>query len=179
MARDSSGGRKSPSDLSDPPTVQYENQTKIVRERKQVVVDRELDAILDKHGTITTELILETAQDPSSKLHKFFDWDDSVAGQKWRRQQAYALVQASKYVAVLQTQENGPPTVLHGERVAVRRLVSSFRGEGFTMRPKALSDSDKRKAIIARKLSVLRGWVREAVDIPELKEICDLLKPMI
>jgi hypothetical protein len=143
----------------------------IVRERKQVVIDRELGELYEKHGTITTEIILEAARDADHALHKYFEWDDTLAAENWRKQQALHLIMASKMVVVLKEAQTGPPRVVHGERPEVRRLVSSFRGEGFKMRSEALSDDDQRAVIIERFRSRLKGWCRECVDIQELSTL--------
>lgn len=142
-----------------------------VRERKQVVVDREFDKLYAKHKTITTDLVLKAARDAKHPLHSFFEWDDTVAAEKYRQHQALQLIMASKMVVVLEQARNAPPQVVGASRPEVRRLVSGFRGEGFKMRNEALSDTEQRTVIVERYKSRLRGWCESTVDIPELSEI--------
>ena len=40
----------------------------------------------------TPEEILEKAKDPDSELHKCFEWDDTVAAEKYRLQQARTIM---------------------------------------------------------------------------------------
>lgn len=139
--------------------------TRVTRERKAVVVERELDAIYAENNTLSTELILEKARDEKHPLHAYFDWDDSVAAEKWRQTQALQLVMATKFAVVI----NGsvkPPQVVHG--TPVRKFVSAFKGEGFKMRNEALNEVDLRRAMIERRIGLLHSWCREAVDIDEL-----------
>lgn len=145
----------------------------VVRERKQVVVDRELDRIYKKHRTVTTELVVEAAKDADHPLHGYFEWDDGKAAQKYRHSQALQMIMASKMVVVLKDAGEGPPRVVHGERPEVRRLVSSFRGEGFKMRKEALSNDESRAVIVERFKARLRGWCESVVDIPELQDLRD------
>lgn len=156
--------------MSSKVTLAYEPTRR--REKKAIIVDREFDRLYAEHGTLTTDLVLETAKDEDHPLHKYFEWDDSVAAQKYRQAQATAMLLASKMVLLLQREENGiAPKVVSAERTEVRRLVAPFRGGGFKMRNAALSVEDERQALIERKKASLRGWCRETADIAELAEI--------
>jgi hypothetical protein len=137
------------------------------RERKQVVIDEALLALVRETGTLTTDLLLERAEDPRHPLHRYFEWDDSVAAKKYRQAQALAMIQANKVVATLIEQRKNAPALVVGA-YEVRGLVSPFRGEGFRMRTDALVEPDLRAAMIEKKYAVLRAWVRETVDIEEL-----------
>lgn len=46
---------------------------------------REIQQIGDQY---TPQDVLEYARDPQTELHKCFDWDNTTAAEKWRRQQA-------------------------------------------------------------------------------------------
>ena len=140
----------------------------VVREKKQVVVDRELNALYKKHGTVTEDIVIEAARKDSHPLHRYFEWDDSVAAQHWRKSQALSLIMASKMVVVLQKNTGAAPNVVRADQPEVRRLVSAFRGEGFKLRKDALADDGQRAAIIEKHKSRLRGWCRETIDIQEL-----------
>lgn len=56
----------------------------------------ELRAIWHRHGGLTPGLVLDEARDPEHPLHHRFDWADAVAGEKWRLQQAAALIRSVK-----------------------------------------------------------------------------------
>ena len=43
-------------------------------------------------GLITADGAVEAARDPTSILHREFEWDDTVAGHAYRLQQARALI---------------------------------------------------------------------------------------
>lgn len=53
-----------------------------------------LRAICDQHGSLTPALVVDAARDPEHALHSRFDWDDTVAAEKWRREQAGHLIRA-------------------------------------------------------------------------------------
>lgn len=51
-----------------------------------------LQAIRDEHGTLTPALVVDVARDPEHALHSRFEWDDSIAAEKWRIEQAGQLL---------------------------------------------------------------------------------------
>lgn len=60
---------------------------------------------------VTPENVLEVARDPSTELHKNFDWNNDTAAEKWRLQQARQFIQ----ILVVKTEkmEAVKPRVFH------------------------------------------------------------------
>jgi hypothetical protein len=52
----------------------------------------ELERINTIFGKLTPELIVDTAREKESTLHPLFDWDNSIAAEKWRLQQARTVL---------------------------------------------------------------------------------------
>lgn len=149
---------------------QLEYVGKEKRERKSVVIDRELERIYKKHKVVTVDIVLTEAQKPTHPLHSYFEWDDQAAAQKYRTVQAYSLIMASRFV--VQLVENGDTTTRQVTGTAnVRRLVNAFRGEGFKLRTDALKHAESRAAIVETKRSQLRSWCNSVIDIDELSEL--------
>jgi hypothetical protein len=57
-----------------------------------------LQQIYDRHAKLTPDLVVTEARDPSHPLHDRFEWDDAVAGEAWRREQAHQLIRSVKVV---------------------------------------------------------------------------------
>lgn len=57
-------------------------------------VAAEVRKLLAAHDGITPDILLETARKKTNPLHPLFDWDDSVAAEKWRTHQARKLARA-------------------------------------------------------------------------------------
>jgi hypothetical protein len=144
--------------------------TEVKRERKAVVVDRELERIYSQHQRITVDDVLADALNDESPLHSYFEWDDAAAGEKYRRVQAYSLIMSSKFIVQLVQDGKVEPRTI-SQSGQVRKLVSAFRGEGFRMRNEALADGEMRQAIIEGKKSVLRSWCESTIDIQELQPL--------
>ncbi len=150
-----------------------------LREKKTVIIEHELEKIEQKHGVVTPVQMLEEARNPSHALHRFFEWDDTVAAEKYRLTQATHYIMATKYVVVLQAQQNAPPLAVaaNAERtVQVRKLLPLSRGGGQVERDRALADQGARAYTVETKLGRLRGWCREASDIEELAPLREAIE---
>jgi len=55
-----------------------------------------LEGIYKEHGSLTPALVLSLAREPDHPLHKRFEWDDSVAGERYRLGQARHLITTVK-----------------------------------------------------------------------------------
>lgn len=64
----------------------------------------ELMAIREQRGVLSPAVVVEEAAAESHPLHSHFEWDDSVAGPKWRYHQAGQLIRS---VQVIYTRPNG------------------------------------------------------------------------
>jgi hypothetical protein len=58
----------------------------------------QLQQIYDQHGQLTPALVVDEARDENHPLHSRFQWDDAVAGESWRRQQAHELIRSVRVV---------------------------------------------------------------------------------
>ncbi len=56
------------------------------------IVGQELEAIQEEHGELTPDAIVDAARPDSNPLHKLFTWDDTVAGQLHRRNEARLIL---------------------------------------------------------------------------------------
>lgn len=141
----------------------------VKREKKQLIIDKAFEAMLKTHKTITVDMVIAEATKPDHPLHDLFEWDDTVAAEKFRKMQGYALILSSKFTVQLVQAENSHMKVLKSARV--RRLVNSFNGEGFKMRVDALKNNDDRNGLIEKKKAALRSWCASVIDIDELKPL--------
>ena len=62
-------------------------------------VERELERIRRLGGgMLTPQRVVKESEDPGSPLHDEFEWDDSIAGERYREQQARIIIQAVEIV---------------------------------------------------------------------------------
>lgn len=51
-----------------------------------------LKAVEDRHGRLTASAVVDAARDEESPLHARFEWNDGVAAERWRLEQARELI---------------------------------------------------------------------------------------
>lgn len=83
-------------------------------------VAQQLQSIYNENGTITPQLVVDTARDDAHPLHKHFQWDDSIAGELYRCNQAGQMI---RRVTITRTTTGG-------ENVVTRAWVSRTEIEG-------------------------------------------------
>jgi hypothetical protein len=146
-------------------TYKTKAEARHLRERKQDIVDRELEILTASLGHVpTSKEVLNAARGPKSVLHRFFEWDDGKAAEAHRLQQAGILLQSSEFI--VQMRENGST-----RRVAVRRFVLVNKKEPMRLRNEALGDAEAAETISTRAIGELRSWCRRYVDVVQLADI--------
>ena len=97
--------------------------------------------ILSIGESATPKQILDYARNPDTELHKCFEWDDSVAAEKYRLQQARTVVchlvcveerkQEPQVFRLMQTTENGyaPVSLIVRDKTEYEKLLDRARAE--------------------------------------------------
>lgn len=85
----------------------------------------QLQAIYETRGELTAKAVVDEARDPDSALHSRFEWDDSIAGERFREIQAGELIRSVK---VVERKPEDAPT-------SVRAFHSIPDKEGRSYRP--------------------------------------------
>jgi hypothetical protein len=60
-----------------------------------------LNELAQRYGQLTPERIVEEARQPSSPLHSYFEWDDKIAAERHRLNQARILLRTIVIVPVV------------------------------------------------------------------------------
>jgi len=58
----------------------------------------QLQQIYDTRGVLTPAIVVDEARHEEHPLHDRFEWDDAVAGEAWRREQAHELIRSVRIV---------------------------------------------------------------------------------
>ena len=85
-------------------------------------VAEQLQSIYESNGAITPQIVIDTAREESHPLHMHFVWDDSVAGELYRCNQAAQMI---RRVTIRRTNTDG-------DDVVTRAWVSRTEIEGRT-----------------------------------------------
>ena len=100
-----------------------------------------LQEIYDRRGQLDPDIVLEEARPPTSPIHDRFEWDDSVAAEAWRKEQAHSLIRSVKVVY------RKPET---DQRIEIRQwhAVSSPAGHVYEPLEKVTSDPLLRQLVL-------------------------------
>lgn len=149
----------------------------VPKEKKSSIISVELKTLVELHGKVTPQMVVDSAKSQKSQLHGCFEWDDSQAARKYRLAQATAMILSQKFVCELKEKKQSK---LNGKKIYVRKLLPEYDNErNFRNRIEALDNDENRKIIIERKISVLRSWCNGVVDIDELQGMRQKILSMV
>ena len=132
-------------------------------------VKEELEYIQSKNkGLLRPVDVVEFAKNPETILHGKFCWDDRIAGERYRLQQARQIIQVE--VSVVPKTEK-----------TVRAFVSLFDdrkrpGGGYRQTTKVLSQKQKREKLLVQALIELRSWAKKYNDLKALIPIFEAVE---
>ena len=132
------------------------------------IVGEELERIRAKEGKLTAPVVVEEARPEDAPLHPSFEWDDQIAAERYREDQARQIIRSVRVVKVV---EDGP-----GDRkvINVRKYVSvKPDGESRHYLPAedAMIREDLKQQLLKQVLAQLEGLKRRYAQLEELAEI--------
>lgn len=128
-----------------------------------------LTSLVEEYGELTPELVVDAARPADSPIHSQFEWDDSIAAEAHRRDQARRLIRKVKIVY---------GTDPEGRDKTVRAFVST-RGPGdrkpaYRPTEEVLQDPIAR-ALLLREFE--RDWKQFRARYEHLAEFWDVIRP--
>lgn len=69
-----------------------------------------LQAIYDERGELTPALVVDVARDDRHPLHMRFEWNNTQAAERWRRQQAHELIKSVR-ITYTSARTGGPISI--------------------------------------------------------------------
>lgn len=111
----------------------------------------------------TPAQVLELARNPGTELHKCFTWDDSIAAERWRLQQARQV--CSSFTVIIEKEEGKPQSfrmIQHDSEERVYRPIS------LTVR-----NQDQYASLLKQAKAELAAFKRRYKSITELEDLID------
>lgn len=105
--------------------------------------------------------VVEAAKDESSELHKCFEWDDSVAAEKYREHQARMVI--TQLVVKVETTDNIP--------VAVRVISSASERNSYVPTKMLIRSEPEYADLLERAKRELRAFQQKYSTVVELQDI--------
>lgn len=114
------------------------------------------DILTDAGGELRTERALEAATDPDHPLHPHLEWDNKIAGHKYRLHQTRAVIRCIRIVD--EETERPMPAFLS---------ISDRGGTSYRSVQDVRSSSDLRILVLKQAESDLEAWERRYQDISD------------
>lgn len=115
----------------------------------------------------TPEKVLEKAKDEKSELHKCFEWNDSVAAEKYRLEQARCIIRNLVYVPA---KEDDPPVRYY-----------SITQERHVYQPTKffIQQVDEHEKLLKRALEELRAFKQKYKTLSELESVLGAIEEVL
>lgn len=123
-------------------------------------------------GSITPEEVLEDAKNKTSPLHGYFEWDDSLAAEKWRVTQANYLLRS---IEIVVTRSDGTEMQVR-QYYSIIEETEQGQTQSYYMLGVVLNDAEKRAAVIADAFREVENWRLRYEQYSEFNEICGVIK---
>jgi hypothetical protein len=116
-------------------------------------VKHELEGLRQRNGgKILAAQVVDFARNPETALHGYFEWDDSLAAEKYRLAQARALIRVAVVVE---------PTTSEAVRAYVSLSSDRQAGGGYRAIAEVLSDEILKETLLADALKDLTVFTRK------------------
>lgn len=109
----------------------------------------------EKHGGLTPSVVVQKATSKRSPLHGYFEWNDGIAAQRYREDQARLLIRSVRVVSE-DAESSKRPAYVH----------VGYGNESNYQRPElVVQDEDRWAAVIRETLTDLRGTERRLEEL--------------
>ncbi len=125
------------------------------------------DEILSIGAAATTAQILDKARDEQTELHKCFDWNNAVAAEKWRLQQARHIV---CNLVIKEDSETPKPEA--------RVFYKTDHESGYKPVTLIMRDKDEYQKLLSRALAELRSFQTKYETLTELDGVFDAINQL-
>lgn len=118
---------------------------------------------LEKLGEVTPENLVELARDEKNILHDEFEWDDSIAGEKYRIQQARQMI-ANIRVNYIQSDDET-------EKKPIQAFVSLVKNQPREKIEVVVNNADKYGLLLNKAYAELNSIKNKYATLTEIQEI--------
>ncbi len=131
----------------------------------------EVCAKIEKKGELTPKALVDASRRKNAPLHNLFEWNDAVAAEKYRENQAAYLIRSVE-------------VVISGCTEPTRAFVSVSASDTETARSyinveAALSSEPTRSEVLENALAELRSFERKYANLTEVAEVIAAIKSIL
>lgn len=131
------------------------------------IAGRELKRLAKEPGGLTPPALVDASRPKKAPLHGEFEWDNDVAAEAYRCQQARRIMSMCVEVHVIEGKPREIPVVsaVPSAEEGVDRLVRVATAE-------AMQNPEQRRYILERALEALQAWQRKYGTLQEFAKVC-------
>lgn len=136
-------------------------------------------ALEEEFGGVGVSTIVQDAKREDSPLHDYFEWDDQVAAQEYRVEQARYLI---RHINVVVKKPNGEEEEVRAFHSVTAKVISpavNEKGVNFVSLQSALSDEEWRQEIVGKAFKELESWRRRYATYKELAKAVEVVDKAI
>lgn len=144
-----------------------------------------LNRIEQKEGQVTKEAFLDYSRDENSETHSLFEWNDSIAAEKYRLRQAGNIIaqlevtivhedtQPREITAQIETEEPKEHQINAFVNIAPKAPTVSATYYNVS---RAMSDEETRKQVLRNALFELQAFERKYKNFTEFAELFEVIE---
>lgn len=137
-------------------------------QKKAQIYGECIEEIKDKKGgAVRTKDVIEVAQDKHSPLHDYFEWDNKIAGAKYRTHQARQLLNHLTVIVKTDGEEQEQKAYLNVSVVTEEGGVEQI----YVTIDRALTDNEFRAQVLAQAIREIEYWQQKYKEYSELSTI--------
>jgi hypothetical protein len=132
------------------------------------VIGPVIDALAQESpgGVLKPEMVVESARNHNSPIHKYFEWEDTEAARKWRTHQARMMI--GSVIITVKTERREPVRAFYN-------IVSEENERGYVTHASVMSNEEYRRQIVQNAMRELESWAKKYRTYDELKPIAETL----
>lgn len=147
-------------------------------EVNQQKLGEEIENMPRTNGALESQTYVDYARNnPDSEAYKTLEWDDSIAAENWRKEQARAIIRAVRYRDI--SDHSQATDVNETIPVVVRPYYNLERGKGYEDINVILADADKHKKLLNNAREDMIRYREKYFMLEELKPIFEQIDKFI
>lgn len=136
------------------------------------MVGEQFEAIERRDGALTKSAIVNAARSEDNPMHGMFEWDDAVAGELYRENQAGYYIRTLEVKVVPVGNANGKPVAMRGFVNVAPVAKNMPEGKGLYINAnKAIEQPDTYRIVLERAKNQLRIFREQYKSIKELEPV--------
>ncbi len=133
-----------------------------------------LSNLQERAGYVTPSLIVDSSRTEESPLHNYFEWDDSIAGEQYRRVQAGTILRTIVLVKASGVEEEEPIRVRAFMNIQEEDDEGDVRSM-FMSVGRVMENDSYRNYVLEQALRELGSFRRKYAQLKELDDVFSVI----